>query len=279
MELSLRDLQLLAESEYSIEKTREDLNAVVAYFKSLPYHDQAIDAAFVQGRELPKCIADEVDVFFIDEDIAIMDIPEDYRAEALGLVRKGHITMEGRLVYPVKDVKGNVMGFCGWDPFESPKYLDSRNHGYKAKYASFYGMEMLPVYYRNNLPIYVVEGIVDCLYLRSVGLQAIALLTSSLTKYVCQIIKRFEDRAVFIPDNDAFGKKIEEIDDTVLAGDHFAKFAKRFFPRSTVIQPKLGNDVDELRKIDGHRYEQKFIYELKQVALCPFMPFETIIVR
>ena len=36
MQLSLRDLQMLAEHEYSIEETRKDLNDLVEYFRAQP---------------------------------------------------------------------------------------------------------------------------------------------------------------------------------------------------------------------------------------------------
>lgn len=276
--LSLKEMQLLAEAEFSVEDTRQDLNSIVKFFKQQPYHEHAIDIAFVQARCLPKWLADEQDVFFIDEDFLVNDLPEEYKAEALGIVKKNHIIFSGRLMFPVKDVKGNTMGFCGWDKFEKPKYLDSKNHGYKAKFTTFFGMEKLPEYYTSGKPVYAVEGIICCLYLRSIGLQAIALLGSSLTSYVIQILKRFGRRLVVIPDNDIVGKSVEDVIDSP-AGEHLVKTVKQRIQQATVIQSTIAKDVDDTRGFEDHKYEQQFVNELKLVANCPFYTFKTIKVR
>ena len=276
--LSLKEMQMLAEVEYSVEDTRQDLNRLTDYFLHLEYRDFSIEEAFVKERELPKAIADEHKVFFVDPDVQVSDIPEDLREESFGFVRGKHVVFAGRLIYPVMDIHGNVMGFCGWDKFEKPKYLDSINHGYKAKQTTFYGMEKLPEYYTSGKPVYAVEGIVCCLYLRSIGLQSIALLGSSFTEFVGLMLKRFGQKLILIPDNDAFGKQLDELDDS-LAGEHFVKQAKYRLPKATVIQSKVAKDVDDTRKIENHKYEQMFMKELMQVAVCPYYNFQTIRVR
>ena len=176
MQLSLRDLQLLAEHEYSVEETRQDLNELVEYFRNMPEQRELLEVVFVQERKLPMEIGESQKIFFVDDELPCNDLPEKFQVEALGFCRNGYISYAGRLVYPVMDVHGNVMGFCGWDKFDSPKYLDSKTYGYKAKATTVFGMEKLPEYYSNNEPVYVVEGIVCCLYLRSKGFQAIAVL-------------------------------------------------------------------------------------------------------
>lgn len=276
---SLRDLQMLAETEFSIEDTRRDLGDIVKFFKAQEYHNEMMQLIVVQERQLNMEIAEESDIFFVDEDFNILDFPEEWHAEALGMVRFNHFIFAGRLVYPVKDVRGQVMGMCGWDKFFKPKYLDSRNHGYKAKETSFYGMEKLSEYYSSNKKIYVVEGIVCCLYLRMNGFHAIALLGSNITNYVYMVLKRIERRLIFIPDNDVVWKAAEDIAKGKPAGEHFVKQAKRLFPLATVIQSKLAKDVDDTRLLDEGKYEALFLSELKLVADCPFVCCETLVVR
>lgn len=275
---SLKELQMLAEAEFSIEATRQDLNRLVSYFLLAEYRDYAVMEAFVKERQLPMTIADQQKVFFVDPDIQISNLPEDLREESFGFVRNKHILFAGRLVYPVMDVKGDTMGFCGWDKFEKPKYLDSMNYGYKAKQNTCYGMERLPEYYVSGKPVYVVEGIVCCLYLRSQGFQALALLGSSITKYMRIVLSRFGRNVIIIPDNDAFGKSIEELDSN-LAGEHFVQQAKILLPKATVVQSMVAKDVDDTRKINEHAYEDEFLNELRQVAICPFMTFKILRVR
>lgn len=279
VDLTLRELQMLAEYEHSIEEARADLGSIVQLYKNRDYWKEAIDVVFVKERQLPLQCALEHDIFFVKSDEIAVDIPEKLRHESLGFVRGNRLVYAGRLVYPVKDIKGQVMVFCGWDKFEKPKYLDSKNNGYKAKDTTFYGMEKLENYYRDTKYLYVVEGIVCCLYLRSLGLNAIALLGSSITKYVLEILKRFEGRIIFIPDNDIIGKTLEDINKTFPAGEHIVTFVKRHIKRAIVIQSKLAKDVDDTRLLNNHEYEDSFICDLKQVALCPFGNFKTIQLR
>jgi hypothetical protein len=279
MALTLREMQLLAEGSSSIENVRKDLSKIVDLFKNKPYYELSIQTAFVKERQLPLGIAEESNVFFVSEDTILAEIPEELQHDALGFCRNGHIVFEGRLVYPVMDVKGQVMGFCGWDKFAKPKYLDSRNSGYKAKEATFYGMEKLGEYYRSSKPIYVVEGIVCCLYLRSIGLQAVALLGSTMTGYVIEILKRVQDRVIFIPDNDIVGKSAEEISSAQPAGEHIVTIVKRKLPKARVVQSIIAKDVDDTRKFEEHKYEQAFIHDLIAVGECPYQLFSTIRVR
>lgn len=277
--LSFKEMQLLAEKEFSVEAAREDLKAIVEFFKSRKYYMECVDVAFVKERQLPWSTAEEHDVFFVDEDTLVEDIPEDLRHESLGMVKGRRVVYAGRIVYPVKDVKGQVMGFCGWDKFEKPKYIDSKNNGYKAKDTTFYGMEKMAEYYKSSKPVYVVEGIVCCLYLRSIGLQSVALLTSSLSPYVVEILKRIQNRVVIIPDNDIIGKDREELQGLRPAGEHLVRLAKKYLTGARVIQPAVAKDVDDTRKVDNHKYEEQFKQELASVAVNPYRVYRTIRVR
>ena len=122
MELSLRDLQLLAEAEYSVEATRRDLARIVEFFKQADYYDEYIRLAFEEMRQLPRWVAEDSDVFFVHEDTLVEEIPEDLRHDSLGLVSGNRVLYAGRLVYPVKDVRNQVMGFCGWEFSLKVKY-------------------------------------------------------------------------------------------------------------------------------------------------------------
>ena len=251
--------------EYSIDETREDLNRIVKYFQEQEYHQHAMEVTIVNERQLPLSIAEEADCFFITEETTVDSLPEWMKADSLGLVRKGFIRQSGRLVYPVKDVKGNTMGFCGWDPFIDPKYLDSKNYGYKAKATTLYGMEKLPEYYRSGKPVFVTEGIVCCLYLRSQGFQALAVLGSYMTPYVIQILRRFGINLIMVPDNDE-------------AGDSFVRQIKRELKKATIIQVKYGKDIDGCRKLDEHIYEAQLLTELRSLSN-PFVATKILLRR
>lgn len=251
--------------EYSIEDVREDLGNIVRYFQSLPYHEHAMDLFIVKQRGLPMQSAIDADAFCVDEEIPITDFPEWMFQEPLGFIRNNWCPMWGRCVFPIKDVKGQVMGFTGWDPFVDPKYLDSKNYGYVANKTTLYGMEKLEEYYRSDKPVYLTEGLMCCLYLRSKGFQALASLGSYLTPYVIQILKRFGSRLVVIPDNDE-------------TGDKYVKQVKRVLPRAMIMQVAYGKDIDGCRKENDGAYEELLLKELASITN-PFVRTSLLIRR
>lgn len=228
----------------SINQQRELMTEMVKYFTSRPENEGPIEW-LSEERHIPLYILKEHDVFFIDEDELKRDIPEKFQDETLGLCKWKYIIYAGRIIYPVKSPKGLVMGLCGWTKDDEVKYLDSKNFGYKAKYNSMYGMEKLYDYYKSTKPIILVEGIVDCLLLRSLGLQSFALLGSLLTPYVTTILSRFGDRLIVIPDNDNFKGVAED----KTAGEGFANQVFYKLPLARVYQTTTAKDLDDVVRI------------------------------
>lgn len=252
-------------AEYSIEDLREDLGRVVDYFKNESYWKLAMEAFIVNYRKLPMQVAIDSDAFAIEENTPLATLPEWMKSDALGVVKWKNIVMAGRCVFPVKDVNGAVAGFVGWDPFAEPKYLDSKNYGYKAKQTMLYGMEKLPEYYKSKKPVFVTEGLMDTLYLRFKGFQALATLGSYMTPYVVQILSRFKDRLAMVPDNDP-------------TGDNYVKQVKRCLPKAMVFQVAHGKDIEGCRKVEDGVYEQQLLNELESITN-PFVRTSLLIRR
>lgn len=251
--------------EYSVEDVRDDLNSLVKFFQAKDYHEHAMDLFMIDYRQFTDDVVKIADCFCVDEELTIDELPEWMQSESLGLVKKNWVTMWGRCVFPVKDVRGNVMGMVGWDPFEKPKYLDSKNYGYKAGATTLYGMEMLPQYYTNKEPVFLTEGLMCTLYLRWKGYQALSSLGSWLTPYQIQILSRFGSRLVVIPDNDE-------------TGDKFIRQVKRCLPKALIVQVRYGKDIEGCRKLDEHLYEEQLLKDLA-VAGNPFAKTNILIRR
>lgn len=232
-------LQVLStmSSETTIDQLRKQLNKIPEFFKTRADYleNLTIFAEVVRNLEAQTLI--DCDSFMVQDDMLITEIPEELQHDSLGFCKGSNIVFLGRYVYPVKDVRGNVMGFCGYDKFSDVKYLDSINFGYKAKQYSLWGMEKLPDYYRSNKPVYFVEGIVCALYLRQCGLQAMAMLGSSVSSYVSVIINRFGNRAVVVCDSDEAGTKCR-------------CSLKYKAPMARCVQSTIAKDVDDSRQVD-----------------------------
>lgn len=233
-----QELQMLSISAGNeVVKSRKQMNEIVKIFKEREEYLPELEACAVELRHMELQTYIDADAFFIQPDVGSYLIPLELRHESLGFCRDGRLIYAGRLVYPVKDVKGDVMGWCGYDKWEDPKYLDSTNNGYKAKVTTFYGMEKLPEAYESTEPVFFVEGIVCCLFLRQCGFQAFATLGSHLSPYVIRIASRFGHRAVFITDSDESGNK-------------YRKQVRRYLPTARCYQSTIAKDVDDSRQVD-----------------------------
>lgn len=233
--------------ESTIESQRKLLNELVAWFKNRDEYLEEVKIFAELVRNLDVNTLTECDSFMVQDDFNVLFVPEEYRHDSLGFCKDDYCVFQGRYVYPVKDVHGDVMGFCGYDKFSEVKYLDSRNYGYKAKTYSLYGMEMLPVYYRNEEPVFFVEGIVCTLYLRQCGLQALAMLGSTVSPYATEIIRRFGSRAILISDSDEAGTKCRHA-------------VRRRIPQIRCVQSRVAKDIDDSRQVDPN-----FVEELKRL--------------
>lgn len=243
----LQALSTLSE-ETTITSLRKQLNGLVKFFKSRDKYleEVTIFAELVRNLDVKTLL--DCDSFMVQEDFLLTELPEEFQHDSLGFCKGNRCVYEGRYVYPVKDVKGDVMGFCGYDKFSDVKYLDSLNFGYKAKSYSVWGMEKLPEYYTSDKPVFFVEGIVCCLYLRQCGLQSLAFLGSNASPYVLEIIKRFGHRAIICSDSDEAGTKCRNM-------------IRKRIPHIRCIQSKIAKDIDDSRSIDNN-----FVSELLKLS-------------
>lgn len=257
--MDLKALQQLVEVDDSVEVTRQILTEAVQYFSTRENNKQEVSLIMRDLRNnLDLSGLEEDSIFFLNSDeLNNFEIPDEYKKYHLGIFNSsGYSIYNNRLVYPIRDVKGNIMGLCGWDPSELPKYLDSTTFGYNAKNNTLYGMEKLKDYYTSSDAVFITEGIVCCNYLRSKGFQALALLGSSISRYVIEILKRFEYRCILIPDNDE-------------AGLHVYKIAKYQLPYASCYVSSVAKDIDDTRMADDGKYENQLLNELGNI-MSPF---------
>ncbi len=243
----LQALSTLSE-ETTIDMERKVLNRLVEWFKSRDTYLEEVTVFAEKVRNLDVQTLLDCDSFMVQDDFLLTELPEEFTHDSLGFCKGAYSPFQGRYVYPVKDVRGDVMGFCGYDKFSPTKYLDSLNYGYRAKSYSLWGMERLPVYYRNKEPVYFVEGIVCALYLRQSSLQSLAMLGSSVTPYVTEIIRRFGDRAIICCDSDEAGTKCR-------------RMLRYRVPMARLVQSKISKDIDDSRSVDP-----RFIEEIRKLS-------------
>ena len=141
-----------------------------------------------------------------------------YRDQELfeaGLVRKGksggfYDTFRGRLMFPVIDVRGDVIGFSGRILGDGePKYMNSPETLVFNKSRNLFAMNLA----KKSKSGYIIlaEGNIDVVMMHQAGFDsAVASLGTSLTAEQARLISRFTNEVVIAYDSDGAGKKASQ---------------------------------------------------------------------
>lgn len=138
-------------------------------------------------------------------------------AESLGLLVKKqgssnyYDRFRNRLMFPIKNIAGEVLGFSGRalgsDP-ETAKYVNSPDSPLYQKGDNLYGLHEARQAMRKAGRAILVEGNVDMVRLSEIGLpEVVAPLGTALTPAQCRLLKRFVPQAVAIYDGDGAGRE------------------------------------------------------------------------
>jgi DNA primase len=114
----------------------------------------------------------------------------------------------GRLMFPIEDINGNVIGFGGRIIGEGePKYLNSPETPIYVKGRNLYGLARAKSAIRRDETLIIVEGYFDLLALWNRGIQnVVATLGTALTREHVDLIKRYTGSVALTFDADAGGK-------------------------------------------------------------------------
>ncbi|MCR5665065.1 MAG: DNA primase [Oscillospiraceae bacterium] len=136
----------------------------------------------------------------------------DFELFDAGLVRKGksggfYDTFRGRLMFPVIDVRGNVIGFSGRILGDGePKYMNSPETPVFVKSRNLFALNLA----KKSKSGYILlsEGNIDVVSLHQAGFDsAVASLGTSLTPEQARLISRYTGEVVIAYDSDGAGVK------------------------------------------------------------------------
>ena len=128
----------------------------------------------------------------------------------LGLETKtDRCLLEGRFVFPVKDMLGNILALIGWYPDEK-KYITTPSKYFSRKHL-FFGLEQLGSSKHYEVA-FVCEGIFDSLSLRSLGYPAYATMGVELTKSKQLLYPLLGRKVVGVSDRDRAGSNVRDRD-------------------------------------------------------------------
>jgi DNA primase len=192
------------------------LQAAQHYRARLKDAPQAI--AYLKKRGLSGEIAKTFGIGYApDEWQGLAAAFADYDGKALaeaGLVKasedgRRYDVFRGRIIFPIVDVRGNVIGFGGRVIGEGePKYLNSPETPVFEKGRELYGLYQARRAIRDAGRVLVVEGYMDVVALAQAGVEyAVATLGTATTPVHMQKLLRQADEIVFSFDGDAAGRR------------------------------------------------------------------------
>ncbi len=159
--------------------------------------------------------------------------------------RKVGDRFRGRLVFPIRDLSGHVIGFSAraMEAEQQPKYINSSESLVFHKGDMLYGMWEARDGIRKAGHAILVEGQMDVIALHRAGLtNAVAPMGTALTEGQVRLISRFTNRLVVMFDGDEAGTK---------AADKAMKVLLPTTVRGTVVSLPEGEDPDSILEREG----------------------------
>ena len=174
---------------------------------------------------------------------------------AAGLVvqnQKGRLydKFRNRLMFPVIDVKGDVVAFGGrvLDKSE-PKYMNTTETIVYSKRRNLYGINLAKKTKRPNFIL--CEGNIDVITLHQAGFDnAVASMGTALTTEQTKILSRYTRELVLCYDNDAAGQMATQKNIDMLKDSEFTVRVLQL-PRRLVDGEYVKQDVDDFIKFQG----------------------------
>ena len=171
----------------------------------------------------------------------------DVEMYTAGLLRKGrnggyYDVFRNRLMFPVIDVRGNVIGFSGRILGDGePKYMNSPETPVFSKSRNLFGLNLA----KKSKDRYIIlsEGNIDVVALHQAGFDsAVASLGTSLTSEQARLISRYKNEVIIAYDNDGAGQS---------AAKRAIGILEKLDVKVKVLRLKGAKDPDEFIKLKG----------------------------
>jgi DNA primase len=216
--------------------------------------DARLAREYLEGRDVPletaamlglgfaphgKSFLDAMDALGITEDVLLQAGLAAQREDGVVSAR-----FRGRLLFPIHDLRGRVVGFGGRLLADGePKYLNSPETGIFHKGKLLYNLHQAKNTIRKEQAVILVEGYFDVLRLVLAGVEhVVAPLGTALTPDQAALLKRYAPTATLLYDSDQPGLKA-----TFRSGDELLRHGVRV----RVATLPNGEDPDTLVKSGG----------------------------
>ncbi len=193
-----------------------------AYNLSLKYYQNNLNSTlgknareYLKTRKIDEKIIKEFEIgLSLDkrDDLTNLLLNKKYDLVSLnriGLSVDNHDTYINRIMFPLYDASGKVVGFSGriYDNSSQNKYLNTKETPIFKKGEMLYHYHIAKEYARSEKSIIVMEGFMDVIRASSIGIKnTVALMGTALTKEQIGLIKRLSHNVILCLDGDNPGQ-------------------------------------------------------------------------
>jgi len=209
----------IADKEKAIKDKIFAINLVAAkYYKSIFWSDQGKSArAYLAKRGISDELVEKFKLGFASSSNRLDDYFAKYSFSNKDISLAGNPQrFKYRIIFPIFDVLGGVVGFSGRILEEvlpksmspHPKYLNSPQTPIFNKSRCLYGLNLAKDAIRKNDRVIVVEGQMDVISSHLAGVsEVVASSGTALTQDHLKILKRYTNNVIFAFDEDEAGQK------------------------------------------------------------------------
>lgn len=271
-----------AEGRAERDRLREVNAAAAVYYHDLLLTAPAAEAArrYLSGRGVSAETIETYQLGYAPDEWRALEarLSHDYRHEDLetaGLIQRGerggyYDRFRNRVLFPIRDVQGHVIGFGGRVLDDSvPKYLNSPDTPLFDKGSVLYGLDLARPAIRTSGTAVIVEGYMDVIIPYQAGVRnLVACLGTALTEAHIQQLKRMTRVLILALDPDAAGMQatergietaqqaLDRVTVPVLTATGLVRYESRLNTEIRVLVLPDGLDPDELVRQDRARWDR-----------------------
>ena len=202
-----------------------------AYNLSLKYYQNNLNSSlgkvakkYLSERKIDESLIKEFEIgLSLDskDDLTKLLTGKDYDLVTLnriGLSSDNHDIYNNRIMFPLYDISGRVVGFSGriYNKEDSSKYINTKETDIFKKGEMLYHYHIAREECRVKKAVIIMEGFMDVIRATSIGIKnTVALMGTALTKEQINLIKRLSNNIILCLDGDDAGQNA-----TLSIGNH-----------------------------------------------------------
>ncbi|MBI2931250.1 MAG: DNA primase [Planctomycetes bacterium] len=163
----------------------------------------------------------------------------------------------GRLMFPITDARGKVVGFGARAlGDEEPKYINTSETALFSKGRHFYGLDAQREELEKTRCVHIVEGYFDVILPYQHGVRGlVATLGTALTRDHLKVLRRYVEKVVLVFDGDEAGRRANERGLDLLLGENMDLFVAGLPADEDPCDVVVNHGADRLREALSARQE------------------------